>query len=427
MGSGGVCNTFPLEGVVKDARRVLVLGLLADGFSLRATARLAGLSKATVGVWARDAGLVFTPSVEGGGLNAASLEKVGTDPDLVVLDGGDYTDARGRLTLAGRGAIQVLITQGLDDAQIGQAVGVHPTTIWRERRRGKVAAGGYSARAAQAGVEANAKRPRPRKLDDPVLRAAVIERLNQRWSPEQVAADLRRTFPDREDMWVSHETIYQALYVQGKGSLRQELALEKATRTGRTARTPRSDLPARSSNRSWIGPEAHLSARPAEAADRAVPGHWEGDLVIGARSASAVLTLVERSTRYLMTYRLPDLHDAPTVTAALVELIGTLPGDLARTLTWDQGSELAAHPTFTIATGCQVFFCDPHSPWQRGSNENTNGLLRDWYPKGTDFGQVSDADLAEATRLLNTRPRKTLDWDTPTARLQALLAVAHPA
>ena len=230
-------------------------------------------------------------------------------------------------------------------------------------------------------------------------------------------------------MWVSHETIYQALYVQGKGALRHELTVAKATRTGRTTRKPRSKLPPKPSNRSWIGEDNLLTARPPEVEDRAVPGHWEGDLVIGANGATALITLAERRTRHVLIYRLPDRHDAPTVSQALIQMVAHLPADLLRTLTWDQTVHQtrgdSTHPDFTLATNCQVYFCDPHSPWQRGTNENTNGLIRDFFPKGTDFAKITDDEVRDAQDLLNTRPRKTLGFQTPAARLAELLTVAH--
>lgn len=250
------------------------------------------------------------------------------------------------------------------------------------------------------------------------LRAEVVSRLNDKFSPQQVAADLRTTFPDRLEMRVSHETIYRALYVQGKGSLRHELTLTKALRSGRTGRVPQSRLPRRTS-RPWLD-GARLADRPAEVADRAVPGHWEGDLVVGPQN-SGIVTLVERSTRFALIGRLPGTRDSDTVTEVLQRMITTLPAALIKTITWDQGTEMAGHATFTIATGCPVFFCDPHSPWQRGSNENTNGLIRDFYPKGTNFNDVTDADLANMQRLLNIRPRQTLGWRKPGDMLNELI------
>jgi len=248
-----------------------------------------------------------------------------------------------------------------------------------------------------------------------------VERLNLKFSPTQVAADLRRSFPDRKDMQVSHETIYQALYVQGKGALRHELTVVKALRSGRTGRIPQSRLPARS-RRPWLD-GARLSDRPAEVADRAVPGHWEGDLVVGPGN-SGIVTLVERHSRFTLLGRLPAARDSATVIDVLQGMVATLPTELMKTLTWDQGNEMARHADFTIATGCPVFFCDPHSPWQRGTNENTNGLIRDFYPKGTNFNDISDDDLAQTAQLLNIRPRQTLGWATPAETLEPLLIVA---
>jgi IS30 family transposase len=243
--------------------------------------------------------------------------------------------------------------------------------------------------------------------------------LNNKFSPQQIAGELRLMFPDRAEMHVSHETIYQALYVQGKGALRHELTVTKALRSGRAGRIPQSRLPRRS-NRPWLD-GARLADRPAEVEDRAVPGHWEGDLVVGPGN-SGIVTLVERATRNTLLGRLPGTRDSATVTDVLQHMIQGLPAELKRTITWDQGTEMANHAAFTIASGCPVFFCDPHSPWQRGTNENTNGLIRDFYPKGTNFNDVTDDDLAETQRLLNIRPRQTLGWRKPCDMLDELIA-----
>jgi transposase, IS30 family len=399
------------------------LALLVDGLSAMAVARVLGLDRNQLARWANDAGMELCRGRRGG------VCVDGPEPGDVVVDqvlaGGQLLEG-GHLTEAARGVIAVLWAQGWSCRRIAAVVGVVASTINREISKGTVEGHGYLPRYAHRVTLDNRARPRTARLEgNPQLRAAVVGLLNLKLSPEQVAARLRRDYPARNDMQVSHETIYQALYVQGKGSLRHELTVDKALRTGRTTRQPRSKLPARGT-RSWIG-QAHITARPAEAADRAVPGHWEGDLVIGAGQKSALITLVERSTRFTMISRLPLTHDADTVAVALITMVQDLPTQLRRTLTWDQGSEMAAHATFTIATGCQVFFCDPHSPWQRGTNENTNGLIRDFYPKGTDFTHISDADIAHTADLLNIRPRKTLDWDTPAERLNALLTVASTA
>ena len=303
---------------------------------------------------------------------------------------------------------------------------MHRSSVTRELHRNRVA-GVYSVRVAQARTVANQARPQPRKLDRPEhapLRAVVLEGLTAHWSPQQIQGELVQRFPDDESMRISHETLYQALYVQGRGSLRAELAREKALRSGRTSRVPASKLAARPRGKSWVG-DAAITARPAEAIDRAVPGHWEGDLVIGARGSGAAITLVERATRYLMLARLPGRRDAATVTDRLTAMITTLPAHLAKTLTWDQGAELADHARFTVATDCKVYFCDPHSPWQRGTNENTNGLIREFFPKGTDFTTITDEEITHVEHLLNTRPRATLDFHTPAHKLNALLTVAH--
>ncbi len=239
-----------------------------------------------------------------------------------------------------------------------------------------------------------------------------------RWSPEQICQALRTPFPDRPEMHVVHETVYQALYVQGRGELRRELA--RALRTGRARRRPRRQAQQRQSR--FATPMVMISERPAEAEDRAVPGHWEGDLVIGKDGKSAIGTLVERATRYVMLLHLPGDHGAESARDALVTTVQTLPSHLRRSLTWDQGSEMGSHGAFTIATGTPVYFCDPASPWQRGSNENTNGLLRQYFPKGTDLSVHGREHLDAVAAELNGRPRKTLDWETPAERLHKLLA-----
>ncbi|GLZ56422.1 IS30 family transposase [Actinomycetospora sp. NBRC 106378] len=277
----------------------------------------------------------------------------------------------------------------------------------------------YRATQAQLKAEARARRPKPTKFSaHPELVAAVTAGLELAWSPEQISHDLRERFGDRAEMQVSHETIYQELYVQGRGQLRRELT--KKLRTGRAVRRPQAF--GERSSRSYITPEIMISERPAEAADRAVPGHWEGDLILGAENASAIGTLVERSTRFVMLLHLPARHDAEAVRDAMIPAITALPEALRRSLAWDQGSEMARHGEITVAAGLPIYFCDPHSPWQRGSNENTNGLLRQYFPKSSDLSAHNPERLAAVAAELNGRPRKTLGWRSPARAMTQLLS-----
>jgi IS30 family transposase len=262
-----------------------------------------------------------------------------------------------------------------------------------------------------------ARRPKPTKLaSHPELCEQVVADLGRLWSPEQIARRLAAAFPDRPELRVSHETIYQSLYVQGRGELRRELAA--CLRSGRAARRPRG----RTERRGRIPDMVMISERPAEVADRAVPGHWEGDLIIGKNGASAIGTLVERQTRYVTLLHLPEGRRAEQVREQMAAAIQTLPAALWRSVTWDQGREMAEHVRFRIDTDVDVYFCDPHSPWQRGTNENTNGLLRQYFPKGTDLSVHSAADLQAAADSLNGRPRKTLGWMTPSEKLAEVVA-----
>ena len=289
---------------------------------------------------------------------------------------------------------------------IAAELGRSPSTVSREIRRNRHPGNGqYRPHAAQARADARRPRPKPGKISqNPELRRFIQDRLHLRWSPEQICQALRAQFPQRPEMHVVHETVYQALYVQGRGELRRELA--RALRTGRARRKPRRQAQQRQPR--FSTPMVMISERPAEAEDRAVPGHWEGDLIIGKDGASAIGTLVERATRYVMLLHLPDGRSAEHVRDALTDTVQTLPAHLVRSLTWDQGAEMAAHGAFTIATDIPVYFCDPASPWQRGSNENTNGLLRQYFPKGTDLSVHTREHLHAVAAELNGRPRKTL-------------------
>ena len=242
--------------------------------------------------------------------------------------------------------------------------------------------------------------------------------LTVNWSPTQIANRIAQEFPDDEDMRVSHETIYQALYLQGYGALRHELGVELALRSKRKGRKPQSKLPAK--GKPWLE-GANISLRPAEAEDRAIPGHWEGDLILGGDLKSCLITLVERRSRFLLMSRL-TVHDAQTVSEKLAEMVKGIPKELSKTLTWDQGVEMAKVADFELATDFKVYFCDPHSPWQRPTNENTNGLIREYFPKGTRFTEVTDEAVAYAQWLLNNRPRAVLDWKFPSEAIQEVLA-----
>jgi transposase, IS30 family len=320
-----------------------------------------------------------------------------------------------RLSLDDRVEIRLGLEQGASYEAIGAKVGRHRTTIWRE----VTANGGrdrYRPMAAHRRAAAGARRPKPTKLSaTPALCAAVITELEALWSPQQIARRLRAEHPGDATMWVSHETIYKSLYVQGRGELRRELA--RCLRSGRAKRRPQGRL----EQRGRIADMVLISERPAEVADRAVPGHWEGDLIIGKDGRSAIATLVERSTRYVMLARVANQR-GETVREAIVAQITRLPEHLRRSLTWDQGSEMAQHVQFTVDTGVAVYFCDPHSPWQRGSNENTNGLLRQYFPKGTPLSRHTQEHLDFVAAQLNGRPRQTLDWMKPCEKLAELVA-----
>lgn len=319
------------------------------------------------------------------------------------------------LGIEARIEIYLGLVQGESLAMIAQRIGRHRTSVWRE-----VSANGgrdgYRPMRAQRRAEAAAKRPKSSKLTaNPRLRARVEADLQAWLSPQQISRRLKLEFGQDKSMQLSPETIYQSLFVQGRGELRRELA--RCLRTGRTQRRPRG----RAETRGRIPGMLMISERPAEVADRAVPGHWEGDLILGANGKSAIGTLVERSTRFVMLLHLGRDRRAETVTAAMTAKILTLPTELRRSLTWDQGREMALHRQFSAATGMTVYFCDPHSPWQRGSNENTNGLLRQYFPKGTSLADYTQHDLDTAALSLNNRPRMTLDWATPAEKMNQLL------
>ena len=300
---------------------------------------------------------------------------------------------------------------------IGALLGRHHSAVSREidRNGGRV---GYRAVDAQARCEATGLRPKRRKLETSAeLHDAVNDGLGRRWSPKQISARLREDYPDDESMRVSHETVYECLYLQARGELRTQLKL--ALRKGRTRRVNRSRPTVA---RGTIPDMVNISERPVEATDRAVPGFWEGDLIIGKGGKSQIATLVERRTRFVMLVRIPYDRTAERVALLLAAKMATLPTFLRNSVTWDQGKEMTRHADFTISTGMPVYFCDPHSPWQRGSNENPNGLLRQYFPKGTDLSLHSQAELDSVAAELNGRPRETLKWRKPVEELDDLIA-----
>ena len=395
-----------------ETRAGVVRGLIG-GRSAVEVASMLGVSMSAAKVWARLAGVELMAGRVGG---AAPMPM-----DAVIASKG----GRGyrRLTLADRSLIQagLAMSPPLSVRAIARELSVSASTVSREIRAHQVQhwrSRHYDARIAHYRALAARPRSRPGKLEHRPLRDAVVSRLNDKYSPQQVAGELKLLFPDDPEMRVSTETIYQALYLQGKGALRHELTVEKALRSGRTTRLPQSKLPRRS-NRPWLD-GARLSDRPAEVVDRAVPGHWEGDLVVGPGN-SGIVTLVERTHRFTLLGRLPGQRDSKTVIDVLASMIAQLPATLTRTITWDQGAEMAEHAAFTIASDCKVFFCDPHSPWQRGTNENTNGLIRDFYPKGTNFNTITDEQLTETQRLLNIRPRRILGYRKPADMMNELI------
>ena len=454
----------------RDRQRAQFLELMAETGNVTEVARLLGINRNTAFTWAREAGLRSQrrqrphPArgeyhrLRNSGLprrqaaqRAGINERTARDWDYGVRKSNNtrlYPDGRrvnystGQttiepmtssppslaaldkqvhprfLTLTEREQIADLHRQGQRLRALGRQLQRPASTIKREIDHHQSADGSYGAYTAQRQAVARRARPKPAKLACPgPLRDYVAQALREEWSPEQISNALAEYFPDDESMRVSPETIYQALYVQARGGLKREVAA--ALRTGRIRRRPHRSPERRRSR--FSDEMVMISQRPPEVEDRAVPGHWEGDLILGAGNKSAIITLVERSTRYVLLGHLPDEHTAEAVGGVLSALVQTLPGHLRGSLTWDQGAEMAGHKAFSISTGVPVYFCDPASPWQRGSNENTNGLLRQYFPKGTDLSVHGPLDLEHVAGKLNRRPRKTLDWKTPAERLLQLV------
>jgi IS30 family transposase len=425
---------------------------LASGLAPTAAATVAGVSGATGRKWAKAGGYqtnpkhcgtrysqqvkeVFWAAMRSGMTPAQAalaagvsehtalrwVKQAGFVPRTVIPAGQELeTDNRSRsLSFIERCRLEELLVSGYVQAEAARLLGRAASTISREFHRGATSCG-YRAQTGQDAVDAARARPKPRKLEsNPVLLAEVLQGLKKRHSPEQIAGRLREKFPEDPEMWVSHETIYQAMYVQPRGELAR--LVKTALRTGRAQRKPqgRNDIADRSRFKAGM---VNISERPAEADDRAIPGHWEGDLIIGANSGSAIGTLVERTTGFVILLHLDGDHTAATLAEAMTAKIPEIPEILRRSLTWDQGTEMALHTAITEATGLPIYFCDPHSPWQRGTNENTNGLLRQYFPKGTDLSFHGPGILDNVAAELNGRPRKRHKWRTPAEELHRLLS-----
>jgi IS30 family transposase len=346
------------------------------------------------------------------------VQQAGYVPRTPVPAGLEPDAASRSMSFTERCRLEELLESKCSQASAARLLGRHRSTISREVCRGATSCG-YRARVGQDAVDASSARPKTRKLkSNPALLTEVLRRLGQRHSPEQVAGRLREDFPDDPEMRVSHETIYQALYVQPRGELAQQV--KAALRTGRTQRKHQGRNITDSRGR--LKDMINISERPAEAEDRAIPGHWEGDLIIGANGESAIGTMVERTTGFVMLLHLPGDRSAATVAEAMTAKIPQIPEVLRRSLTWDQGKEMGLHTKITEATGLPIYFCDPHSPWQRGTNENTNGLLRQYFPKGTDLSFHGPGILDNVAAELNARPRKRFNWRTPAEELNRLLS-----
>ena len=398
---------MPAGYVFGDAVRDGFFALLRQGASISEACRVSGLWSSTVRHWVRRMGPVEMSRGKRGGPVGAPFP--------------DGAPGSGRLSLSERAVIMVRLRDGWSYAAIGRELGRDRSVIWREARRNCCEDGTYQSDVAQLKAGQNARRPKEHKLAHKPLARFVESAMDEGWSPQLCSLVLARAFPDDERMQISHETIYQAIYVQGRGHVRQDLSRQLST--GRAKRV--SDGRGRGRNNSPFKDALKISERPAEAADRAVPGHWECDLILGSvASNSAIGTCVERSTRYTMLLHLPNGHSADEVARAMITAFAELPADLRKTLTYDRGIEMARYAQIQIAINADVYFCDPHSPWQRGTNENTNRLLRHWFAKSTDLSVHTAKDLKRVQDSLNNRPRPTLGLATPKQKFNELLLAA---
>jgi IS30 family transposase len=396
--------------------------LLAAGWSATGAAREVGVHERTGRDWRTGARKVGNTRVLADGTvidyttGTRYTQPVKTENSRRAAAGVPVVNVR-YLGLADRLAIADGLQAGQTLTAIAAGIGKHTSTVSREIRIRSVGGLYLPYRAHTVAAVARARPKQSKLVTNHNLRQAVHNGLRKRLSPEQISHRLIKDFPADESMRVSHETIYQALYFQARGGLKREVA--QALRSGRTRRKPHRSPDQRTHR--FIDPMIMISERPAEVDDRAVPGHWEGDLIMGEANKTAIATLVERATRYTLLVHLPNGHHAEAVRDGLIATIATLPAHLRGSLTWDQGAEMARHKQFSMATDMAVYFCDPASPWQRGTNENTNGLLRQYFPKGTDLSVFGPEDLEHVSQQLNSRPRKTLDWETPAERLRDLL------
>jgi transposase, IS30 family len=395
-----MANVFSLDA------RTEFFDLVCSGMSILAAARCVGATHGTGRNWWAQSGQMMT----------VDMGPVGGLADPAPSPEGPGGRA---LNLAERGMIQMGRRSGLSYARIGAAIGRDKSVVWREVNRNAGADGVYYASVAHTRAHQARRRPKPLKLvlDEALCRLIGVW-MDEGWSPKLISAMLAFYFPGDQTMQVSHETIYRALYVQARGALRADLAQKLSLK--RKKRIPHA---ADRHQNSPYKEAFKISERPAEARDRAVPGHWEGDLIIGC-GGTAIGTLVERSTRFTILLHLPGDHTADTVAAAMIREMGRLPDHLRRSITWDRGTELAEYARIQTALDTTLYFCDPHSPWQRGSNENTNRLLRFWFEKGSDLSVHTPEDLRQIAAKLNRRPRPTLNLQTPANRLNQLLQTA---
>ena len=385
--------------------RTEFVDLVCAGVSLSQACERVGASRRAGGRWWQQSGRMIITRGRSGGL---------ADPHVEPVDVGERM-----LTSAERGMIQMGRRQGLSYAEIGNAIGRNKSVVWREVKRNTSPDGVYYASVARTKAHQARRRPKPMKLiDNEPLCDLIAVWMDDGWSPKLISSMLAFYFDDDQTMQVSHETIYQALYVQTRGNLRADLAEKLSLK--RKKRVPHTSDRLKSSP---YKDAFKISDRPADVASRAVPGHWEGDLIIGC-DGTAIGTLVERATRFTILLHLPENHAADTVAAAMIREVGKLPEHLRLSVTWDRGTELAEFAQIQTALDTTLYFCDPHSPWQRGTNENTNRLLRFWFEKGSDLSVHTPEDLRRVAAKLNRRPRPTLNLETPANRLNQLILAA---